>query len=49
MALNLSSDCFFTGPALPEPFVKFNLEAELNRLALLPKATSADARAKPRH
>lgn len=45
MALNLSSDCTFTGPALPEPFVKFNLEAELNRLALLPKATGADARA----
>lgn len=45
MALNLSSDCTFTGPALPEPFVKFILEAELNRLALLPKATGADARA----
>ncbi len=45
MALNLSSDCTFTGPALPEPFVKFNLEAELNRLLLLPKATGADGRA----
>ncbi len=44
MALNLSVDCTFTGPALPEPFVKFNLEAELNRLSLLPKATGADAR-----
>lgn len=45
MPLKLSSDCTFTGPAFPDPFVKFNLEAELNRLALLPKATGADARA----
>ncbi len=45
MPLDLTTDCTFTGPALPEPFVKFNLEAELNRLALLPKATGADARA----
>lgn len=44
MALDLSADCTFTGPALPEPFVKFNLEAELNRLSLLPKAAGADAR-----
>ena len=39
MPLDLTADCTFTGPALPEPFVKFNLEAELNRLSLLPKAT----------
>ncbi len=45
MALNLTTDCTFTGPALPEPFVKFNLEAELNRLALLPKATGEKAQA----
>jgi hypothetical protein len=45
MALNLTTDCTFTGPALPEPFVKFNLEAELNRLALLPKAAGPEARA----
>ena len=42
MALDLSQDCVFTGPALPEPFVKFNLEAELNRLSLLPKATGPE-------
>src|SRR5438046_9648038 len=45
MALNLSTDCTFTGPALPQPFVKFNLEAELNRLSLLPKATGTEGRA----
>lgn len=44
MALDLATDCTFTGPALPEPFVKFNLEAELNRLSLLPKATGPEAR-----
>src|SRR5204863_8639553 len=49
MALNLTSDCTFTGPALPEPFVKFNLEAELNRLALLRKATGAEGRALDEH
>jgi hypothetical protein len=45
MALNLTTDCTFTGPALPEPFVKFNLETDLNRLALLPKTTGAEGRA----
>jgi hypothetical protein len=49
MALNFTTDCTFTGPALPEPFVKFNLEAELNRLALLPKATGPEARALNEH
>ncbi len=49
MPLNLTTDCTFTGPALPEPFVKFNLEAELNRLALLPKATGAEGRALDEH
>ena len=49
MALNLSTDCTFTGPALPEPFVKFNLEAELNRLALLPKTTGEEGRALDEH
>ncbi len=49
MPLDLTSDCTFTGPALPEPFVKFNLEAELNRLALLPKATGAEGRALDDH
>lgn len=31
------SDTRFTGPALPEPFVKFELENELTKLKLLPK------------
>jgi hypothetical protein len=44
MSLDLSLDCSFTGPALPEPFVKFNLEAELNKRSLLPKTTGADGR-----
>jgi hypothetical protein len=28
-------DCIFSGPALPEPFVRFELTAQLNRLGLL--------------
>jgi len=40
MALDLSS-CSFVGPALPEPFVKFDLEAELSRAQLL-AATSGE-------
>jgi hypothetical protein len=32
MPLDLTPDCTFTGPALPEPFVKFNLEAELSEV-----------------
>jgi hypothetical protein len=49
MPLDLTIDCTFTGPALPEPFVKFNLDAELNRLSLLPKTSGADARALDEH
>ena len=49
MPLDLSTDCTFTGPALPEPFVKFNLEAELNRLSLLPKAAGPGARVLDEH
>ena len=49
MPLDLTTDCTFTGPALPEPFVKFNLEAELNRLSLLPKATGPEGRALDEH
>jgi hypothetical protein len=45
MALDLTSDCEFAGPAFPEPFVKFSLEAELNRLRLLPRATGGGLRA----
>ena len=39
MALDLT-DCQFHGPALPEPFVKFELEKQLGKL--LAKATGAD-------
>jgi hypothetical protein len=37
-------DCTFYGPALPEPYVKFQLEAELLKRKLLPKAAGADGR-----
>jgi hypothetical protein len=43
MALDLS-DCQFQGPALPEPFVKLELEKELLRLKLLPKTTGAEGK-----
>src|SRR5690348_10560431 len=45
MALDLQNDCIFGGPALPLPFVALNLESELTRLRLLPRATGDDARA----
>lgn len=38
MALELLDHCRFTGPALPEPFVRFDLEAALSAADLLPKA-----------
>ena len=34
MTLDLR-DCIFSGPALPEPFVRFELTAQLTRLGLL--------------
>lgn len=43
MRLASKPSCALIGPALPEPFVKFNLEVELNRLSLLPKATGPKA------
>ena len=43
MAFDLS-DCQFTGPALPEPFVKFELENELTKLKLLPKTTGSEGK-----
>lgn len=43
MALNLT-DCMFEGPALPPPFVKFELERELTRHKLLPKTTGAEGK-----
>ncbi len=48
MALDLS-DCQFQGPALPEPFVKLELEKELLRLQLLPKATGAEGKELAQH
>lgn len=43
MALDLS-DCEFRGPALPEPFVKFELEKELTKHRLLPKTTGDEGK-----
>jgi len=45
MPLRLLAECYFNGPALPEPFVEFELERELNRLDLLPKTTGDEGRA----
>ena len=44
MSLQLA-DCTFSGPALPEPFVKFDLEGILVKLVLLPKAAGAEGKA----
>lgn len=41
MAFDLS-DCQLFGPALPEPFVRFELEAELNKRKLLAKTSGAE-------
>ena len=38
------SDCQFVGPALPEPFVRFELEKELTKLKLLAKTTGTDGK-----
>ncbi|MGD0896709.1 MAG: DNA methyltransferase, partial [Thermoguttaceae bacterium] len=43
MAFDLT-DTQFTGPALPEPFVKFELENELTKLKLLPKNTGSEGK-----
>ena len=43
MALDLS-DCQFLGPALPEPFVRFELEKELTSRKLLPKKTGDEGK-----
>lgn len=45
MTLDVLRDCTFTGPALPEPFVRFELEKELTRAGLLSKTTGAEGRA----
>jgi hypothetical protein len=38
-------DCTFAGPALPEPFVKFELERQLAKLSPIPKETGPESRA----
>lgn len=43
MSLDLR-DCSFYGPALPEPFVKFQLDALLAKKKLLPKATGEEGK-----
>lgn len=45
MALELKQHCTFTGPALPEPFVQFELEKELNKEGLLPRTTGQEGQA----
>ena len=42
MPLDFLRDCAFTGPALPEPFVRFELESELAKAGLLPKMSAAE-------
>jgi hypothetical protein len=44
MPLKLLDHCVFSGPALPEPFVQFELEKELTRLNVLPKTTGDEGR-----
>jgi hypothetical protein len=44
MPLNLLDHCAFNGPALPEPFVRFELEKELTRLDLLAKTTGDEGK-----
>lgn len=41
MALEFRDDCQFLGPALPEPFVRYELENEVRAAKLLPKTTGA--------
>ena len=43
MALDLA-DCQFRGPALPDPFVKLDLEKELTKRKLLPKTTGKEGK-----
>jgi hypothetical protein len=45
MTLEVLQEATFAGPALPEPFVRYELEAELNRRKLLPKTTGPEGRA----
>jgi hypothetical protein len=36
---NFLRDCSFIGPAFPEPFVQFEMEAELSKADLFPATT----------
>ncbi|NOK33188.1 hypothetical protein HMI49_08285 [Corallococcus exercitus] len=38
-------DCSFFGPAMPDPFVKLSLEAQLKKAKLLPKTTGSEGKA----
>lgn len=42
MALNVLDQAHFTGPALPEPFVRLQLEKELTKHKLLPHTTGIE-------
>ncbi|BDA73996.1 hypothetical protein CAL7716_081620 [Calothrix sp. PCC 7716] len=44
MPLELLQHCTFTGPALPEPFVRFELEKELTKAKLIPKNTGSEGK-----
>lgn len=44
MALEILPDCILLGPALPEPFVRLELEAALTKAGLLPKTTGEEGR-----
>jgi hypothetical protein len=44
MPLALLQHCTFTGPALPEPFVRFELEKELTKAKLLQKNTGNEGK-----
>ena len=40
----LLQNCTFTGPALPEPFVRFELQKELSKSKLIPKITGSEGK-----
>jgi len=44
MPLDLLPACLFTGPALPEPFVRLELEQALVKAGLLPKTSGAEGK-----
>jgi len=44
MPLDLLPACLFTGPALPEPFVRLELEQALAKAGLLPKTSGAEGK-----